>query len=371
MAACAAAVLLAFSADASAQPNNNQRLQQVERDRAAANVQAQRLRAQIVRANSDIAALDRRLIEAGRHRAEAEAAATDAEARLTVLRQRAEADGARYQQDRSSFESALIAAALAQRRFEPNLIQIGMLAAAAAPLFARRIHYTSEALEDIRRRDAEIAEEQRNLVAAQAAIDAERADVIGLLAQRRALQTTLIQDASAAETRARRLASEARSLRELAQRVQTRPRVAAPSAPTVIPAAWLAPAEGRVARGFGAQTAGGPPSQGVALRTRANAQVIAPASATVAYAGPFRGYGHVLILNRDDGYAIVLAGLGTVRARVGETVIAGQPIGEMSNSDTQAPELYVEVRRNGQPVDPARWLAGRGLATGRAAENAG
>jgi septal ring factor EnvC (AmiA/AmiB activator) len=87
--------------------------------------------------------------------------------------------------------------------------------------------------------------------------------------------------------------------------------------------------------------------------------VVSPASGEVAYAGLFRSYGQVLILNLDGGYALVLTGMETVRARVGEAVLAGQPVGEMSASDTPAPELYVEVRRQGRPINPARWLSAR------------
>ncbi|HVK81535.1 MAG TPA: peptidoglycan DD-metalloendopeptidase family protein, partial [Verrucomicrobiae bacterium] len=165
------------------------------------------------------------------------------------------------------------------------------------------------------------------------------------------------------------LAAEARNLRELAQRVQrATPRAAAsaaptPSGPSTIPAAWAAPVDGRITRNYGARDADGLASQGVMVRTASGARVVAPANAEIAYAGVFRSYGQVLILNVDGGYALVLTGLETIQARVGETVSAGQTIGQMPSSDTPAPELYVEVRRSGQPVDPGRWLSAR-LASG-------
>jgi septal ring factor EnvC (AmiA/AmiB activator) len=93
--------------------------------------------------------------------------------------------------------------------------------------------------------------------------------------------------------------------------------------------------------------------------------VVSPAAGQVAYAGPFRSYGSVLILNLDGGYALVLTGLDAIGARVGDTVRAGQPIGEMPVTDTTAPELYVEVRRDGRPIDPGRWLTARGLSADR------
>jgi murein hydrolase activator len=179
------------------------------------------------------------------------------------------------------------------------------------------------------------------------------------------VQTRLTREANAAEQRARVLAGEARTLRELAQRLQQQraaqrgaPR---PTGPNVIPAGWLAPAPGAITRAYGVRNAGGPAAQGVTVRTNSGAQVVSPAAGEVAYAGSFRSYGNVLILNLDGGYALVLTGLDAVNVRVGETVRAGQAIGQMAASASSAPDLYVEVRRGDQPVDPGRWLNARGL----------
>jgi septal ring factor EnvC (AmiA/AmiB activator) len=135
--------------------------------------------------------------------------------------------------------------------------------------------------------------------------------------------------------------------------------------PAIIPATWIAPTSGQIVRSFGARDGGGPAAQGAVLHTRAGAQVVAPASGQVAYAGLFRSYGQVLILNLDGGYVLVLTGLETINARVGDAVQAGQPLGEMPSSATPAPDLYVEVRRQGRPIDPGRWLTSRGLAADR------
>lgn len=368
--ACALGAL-AFSSDAAAQTRT---LSQVERDRGAADARARQLRREAEAARAEVNALGARLVEAAARRTQAEAQAADAEARLAALRLRLAADDARYHTDRDAFEAALIAAAFSRRRLEPYAVRAGLFARAAAPQLLKSIHNATAALAEGRQLDTAIAEEQRVLAEAQAAIDAERADIEALVARRRAVQTTLAADAEAAERQARQFAAEAGTLRELAARVAAQQRARNPAAgggaAATLPASWLAPAEGQIARGFGASVAGGPPAQGVAVRTRAGAQVIAPAAGEIAYAGSFRSYGQVLILNLDNGYALVLTGLETLRARVGERVSAGQPIGEMSASDTPAPELYVEVRRNGQPVDPGRWLRARGL-TAQSGERAG
>lgn len=373
--ACAAGALAIFLGAANAQPA--QRTQaQVERERRAEQTRAERLRAQAAAARAEIRALDQRLVESGRRRAEAEAAAADAEERLTALRARIDTDGARYANERDAFEAALITAALAQRRLDFTASRRATFARAAAPQIHRQQRDTAQALREARELDLAISREQQIIVDAQAHIDMERAELVTLVAQRRAVQTTLVSDASAAEARVRRLAAESRTLRDLAERVQASARRGSQTGPrttgaSVIPAAWLAPTEGRVVRNFGAREAGGPAAQGTTLRTRTSAQVISPAAGEVAYAGLFRSYGQVLILNLDGGYVLVLTGLENVRARVGDRVQSGQPVGEMPSSDTPAPELYVEVRRNGQPIDPARWLSARGLAAEQATGRAG
>jgi septal ring factor EnvC (AmiA/AmiB activator) len=187
-----------------------------------------------------------------------------------------------------------------------------------------------------------------------------------MLAQRRSQQSSLASQATAAERRARALAAEARNLRELAARVEQASRrpTAPPRGPNVVPAAWLAPTQGRITRSYGARQAGGPATQGVTVRTDSAAPIVSPAAGEVAYAGSFRSYGNVLILNLDGGYALVLTGLDSINVRVGETVRAGQAVGRMSAAASSAPELYVEVRRGGQPVDPGSWLSARGLTAG-------
>ncbi|MBL8537563.1 MAG: M23 family metallopeptidase [Hyphomonadaceae bacterium] len=364
--AASAFALIVSVADAGAQTRT---ASQVERDRRAESARAERLRAQASAARREVQALDARLVEAGRRRAEAEAAAAAAEQRLAELHLQIDRENVRRANARRSFESALIAAAFAERRVEPRVVRVGLFARAAAPGFARDERAARQSVANAEALQAQVQAEQNLLAEAQTAIDAERTELAALSARRRAAQAQFAQDAAAAERRARTLAQEARNLRELAQRAAASSRrrsAPAPAGPSVVPAAWRAPAEGDVARGFGVAANGAPVSQGVSLRTRPGAQVVAPANAEVTYAGPFRSYGNVLILSMDGGYALVLTGLNTIGVRVGETVRAGQPVGEMPLSDTTAPELYVEVRREGEPVNPEAWLRTRNGTAARA-----
>jgi len=362
LAACAAGALAAFLGTADAQTNRT--AAQAERERWAEAARAEQLRTQAEAARREVRALDARLIASGQRRAEAEAAATAAEERLNALHRRLDELAATQRQARNAFESALIAAALSQRRVEPRAVHVSLFARAAAAEFSATERSSAAGLEETRRLERAVLEERRILAEAQAAIDAERTELAALAARRRTAQAQLARDASAAERRARTLAAEARNLRELAQRAAATPR--RPSAGSgVVPATWLAPAQGSIARAYGARTGQGAAAQGVTLHTRTSAHVIAPAAGEVAYAGLFRSYGQVLILNLDGGYVLVLTGLETVTVQAGATVAAGQPVGEMPSSDTAAPELYVEVRREGRTIDPGRWLAARGLAADR------
>jgi septal ring factor EnvC (AmiA/AmiB activator) len=129
------------------------------------------------------------------------------------------------------------------------------------------------------------------------------------------------------------------------------------------------PVAGRVARRFGGDDSNGGVMLGDMVATQSSAIVTAPADGSVLYAGPFRSYGQLLILNAGDGYHVVLAGMGRISVTTGQAVLAGEPVGAMGEArvaSTSAneivstgPELYVEFRKDGKPVDPAPWWAAR------------
>ena len=370
--ACAAGALASFLALGAADAQSNRTAAQAERDRRAEATRAERLRNQAAELRREVNALDARLVESGQRRAEAEAAAAAAEARLEALQTQIDSESLRQRRARDAFETALIAAAFADRRIEPRAAHVGLFAAASARDFQRMEQRSGETLAAARQTETQIAEEQRLLAEARAAIEAERSQVAALLTRRRGAQVQLASDASAAERRARTFAAEAQSLRDLAARVQRASARRTPAPTTgasTMPTAWQAPAQGAIARAFGVREGQAPATQGVTLSTRSGAPVRAPAAAEVAYAGAFRSYGNVLILNVDGGYAIVLAGLGSFQARVGDTVRAGQLIGEMAAMP--APELYVEVRQNGQPINPGRWWSSSSRAAATAQARAG
>ncbi|BBK39154.1 hypothetical protein STAQ_42320 [Allostella sp. ATCC 35155] len=128
---------------------------------------------------------------------------------------------------------------------------------------------------------------------------------------------------------------------------------------------YLLPAAGSVQRNFGDDLGFGQHSRGITLRTRPGARVVAPFDGRILFIGPFRAYGEILIIEHSGGYHSLVAGLGRTDGAVGQTVLSGEPVGIMSPDGEERPRLYIELRRNGTPIDPQPWLAaGEGKESG-------
>lgn len=126
------------------------------------------------------------------------------------------------------------------------------------------------------------------------------------------------------------------------------------------------PVSGRIVIQYGDKVDSGAKSQGIKIETRQNAQIVAPFDGTVAYAGPFRHYGSLLIIEHKGGYHTLLAGMSRIDTVAGSLLKAGEPVGVMGkDSPIGGPLLYLELRRNGTPINPQPWLAMRdGKVTG-------
>lgn len=146
-----------------------------------------------------------------------------------------------------------------------------------------------------------------------------------------------------------------------------------PQAPPRLPEAAMTPPQslsipvtGPIVRRFGATLASGGRSNGVTFAAAGGAGVASPGPGYVQFAGPVKGWGVILILRLAGGYHLVLAGLDKTSVSVGQSVAAGEAVGSMpdgrqssgdgTNGGKASRELYLEVRDQGAPVDPARWL---------------
>jgi septal ring factor EnvC (AmiA/AmiB activator) len=123
------------------------------------------------------------------------------------------------------------------------------------------------------------------------------------------------------------------------------------------------PASGKKLVTFGGDDETGGKSQGIRVETRGEAQITSPSDGWVIYAGKFRSYGQLLIINAGGGYHILLAGLGQIYTEVGQFVLAGEPVAGMGKNaqitegsvQSRNPVLYIEFRKDARPVDPEPW----------------
>lgn len=199
---------------------------------------------------------------------------------------------------------------------------------------------------------------------AQEAEDRRRAEAEAAEAQKRA----------AAEAAEAQKNAEARAALELKEQkraeAEERRRVALLSKPrtafTKLRGRLDYPAQGQRVRGYGDKDGFGGRANGLFIATRASAQVTAPADAKVEFAGEFRSYGLLLILDVGEGYHLLMAGLGAITAETGQTIRAGEPVGSMGQQaasgtligdrlDDPRPILYVEFRKDGGAIDPSAW----------------
>lgn len=116
---------------------------------------------------------------------------------------------------------------------------------------------------------------------------------------------------------------------------------------------YMLPVTGRLVTGFGEAAPGQARSSGLMLATRANAQVVSPAPGRVAFAGPYRGYDRIVIIEHDGGWTSLVTGLARLDVAVGDSVVAGSPAGMTGPG---APQVMVELRRNGEPVNPLQYI---------------
>ena len=127
------------------------------------------------------------------------------------------------------------------------------------------------------------------------------------------------------------------------------------------------PVNGKRIRGYGDQDGLGVKTEGISIATRPGAQVNAPSDGWVVYAGPFRSYGQLLIINAGDGYHVLLAGMERIDVQLGQFVLAGEPVAMMASPKLASagavdmvstqPVLYIEFRKDGTSIDPAPWWA--------------
>lgn len=184
-------------------------------------------------------------------------------------------------------------------------------------------------------------------------------------------EITSLRDAAEAARQAEE--ERQRKLAEQLERARAFAAVALPDKNRIMPAYVFSkltgtlsrPAAGETIRFFGADDGTGHALSGEVVATEAGAPVFAPADGWIAYAGPFRKYGEVVILDTGEKHHVVLAGMEKIKVSAGQFVVSGEPLAVMGQTRfagsaaltlaSEHPTLYIEIRKDGQPVDPRTW----------------
>jgi septal ring factor EnvC (AmiA/AmiB activator) len=198
--------------------------------------------------------------------------------------------------------------------------------------------------------DQEIAETRLREREARATQRAEAARAQEALARANDLQDMLAalerEQARQAAARARQEARQARSATPVVV-----PQIAAPDQPRP------APVHGRISLAFGQRGEAGP-ARGVTFATAGGARVVSPCTGRAVFAGPFRRFGQIIILECGPGLHLVLAGFDALDTEAGAALLAGEALGRLGAGADGRGALYLELRRNGEVMDPMPWLGG-------------
>jgi len=278
-------------------------------------------------------------------------------------------------------------------------VRSAMLLGAVLPDMRREVESLLGDLSALVKVRGEIAAERANLEKALAALADDQARLATLTEERQKQQAEVEHSLAAERQRAAQLARQADDLQGLIAKLETnldsaaraarlaarsgetrsktnaRPNYAALGDPgRLVPAVAFArtkgtlqlPVNGVRIREFGGSDGLGGHEKGISISSRPGAQITSPCDGWVVYAGPFRNYGQLLILNAGDGYHVLLAGMDRISVELGQFVVTGEPVAMMGGrvhtpvgiaTGSGQPVLYVEFRKDGAPIDSGPWWA--------------
>jgi septal ring factor EnvC (AmiA/AmiB activator) len=388
-----------------------QREQELEATRAqqksSAEIQ-QQLKAEVAAIGQDRSKLNAQLIDAAAQVRSVETGISDAEARLRPLDVREQQIRGSLDSRRAEVVEVLAALQRAGRRTPPALLvrpedalqslRTAILLGSVVPELRARAEILAKDLTELVTLRKAIGSERDRLSADRDKLRDDQTRLAALVDERQRKQSGVEKDLEAEGARAVVLSRQVDSLQGLIGKMELDLKSAAKAAAAasqqgtpkmadgkpnlsglknparLSPAIAFASAKGLFAlpvngvkmREFGSSDGSGGVEKGISLATRAGAQVTTPCDGWVVYAGPFRSYGQLLILNAGGGYHVLIAGMGRISVNIGQFVLTGEPVATMGTTSQVAsilaanasqPVLYIEFRKDGTPIDPGPWWA--------------
>lgn len=242
-----------------------------------------------------------------------------------------------------------------------------MLLRGSLPAVNGRAAELSEKMARLRDLTAELERDRAAALQTRNALTAKRQDMQALTSRREKLYAAAQGDLDRHTQTAATLARESRTLQDLLSNLEKDRKAreaSAPAARTVArlygdtpprPGSARLPAAGRLVEAYGKPNAIGAVSQGLTIETQPGAVVVAPMGGIVRFAGPFKNYGNMVIIEHKGGYHSLIGRLDKITVAQDGRVEAGEPIGQLplASSRNAPPALYYELRSQGRPVDPA------------------
>jgi septal ring factor EnvC (AmiA/AmiB activator) len=379
--------------DAAPEKTPQDTLEDIRGEQRASEEEQAKLRAEIAAIGADRKKLDQQLVETAARVRDIETKVTQTEARLKPLDVRERSIRVSLDGRRDVMAEVLAALQRLGRHPPPALLvspQDALQSVRAAIMLGTM-------LPEMRQQAEDLAGDLKNLQQVRTSIDTEHATLKNdlkalsldrerlalLVAEKQKRQGEAENALKCQRARAAELAKKAKSLEDLiakldeeaAKNGQTGNQPENGEPRRMAPAIAFASARGRLhlpvngvkLRDFGEADGVGGVDKGILIATRTSAQVTSPCDGWIAYAGPFRSYGQVLILNAGDGYHVVLMGMEKISVDSGQFVLTGEPVGVMGNAarlaairplqNVSQPVLYVEFRKDGTPIDPSPWWA--------------
>ncbi len=397
--------LAAPTAQAQAQPPNEADLETLESELQERRLRTQKLDQEALSLRREEEELQKRLVDAAETVQTAEDRLSDIERRIVgMLAQQSLL--VRQLLEREEAMGDLLAALQALEMNRPPALAIepddavkaartAMLLSSLIPELQAEADALSDDLTKLAALRSDIESQREEEIDATEKLAEERVALEALLAELSEKRQSKVSQAEQERREIAALAAEARDLRTLLQRLSRQRASLIPrqKPPTSVPDAaddeqralpplqeayasaairrfaqakgtLKQPVSGFVRQSFGESEDTGTPSKGVRYATRARAQVVAPFDGTIVFAGPFLGYGQLLIIEAGDGYHILLAGMDRIDGVVGQRLLAGEPVGVMGSGGVDGPasdalNLYVEFRKDGKPFNPVPWMAAR------------
>jgi septal ring factor EnvC (AmiA/AmiB activator) len=378
-----------------------------EQQRKAAELQ-QKLKADIAAIGQDRSKLNQQLIDIATQVRNVETRIGETEASLRPLDSREQAVRASLDSRRSEIVEVLAALQRAGRRTPPALLvrpedalqslRTAMLLGSVVPELRGRAEKLAADLGELVNLRQRIATKRDELARDRDRLKDDSVRLAALVEERQRKQSAIEKDVEAEGARAINLSRQVEGLQGLITKMEQDLKSAAKAAATAslqgAPAApggkpnlgalkdparlspaiafasarglFAFPVNGRKIREFGGSDGSGGVEKGISLTTKPGAQVTTPCDGWVVYAGPFRSYGQLLILNAGGGYHVLIAGMERISVNIGQFVLTGEPVATMGSTSQVAsilattasqPVLYVEFRKDGTPIDSGPWWA--------------